>query len=328
MILFGCDDVGPAKYLVEIIGILQSDISCIASKLSLSVFETTQSKIINQFDTCSNVELVVSGTSLATVSTSIDKKLVCWAKEKNIPSVAVIEHWSWYRKRFVVNGDLMLPDYIIVNDEIALNDAIEDGLPAGRLRSLGNPYLEQLSNTRIDIEDCDKLKLQYRIPLDKRIVVFVSEELKSVFTESTDDYLGYDEFSVLKAIQSAVALGDYLVIKKHPEEDPGKYSEFLCESVTIVDEITVTELAIISDIVIGMASMLLLELAVYRNDIISFRPNARKSFIGERLGVTANVDSVKDLAEVMMNGCEAKSSFADRFSGSRDRIVKFLGDIK
>jgi len=328
MVVIGSSDAGPAKYLSVLIKDGLSGVLCISSDINRNKFHGVQHTTLDDLDLFDNIELVVSGASIESIETNLDKKIIHWAKQRNIPNVAVIEHWSWYRKRFVVNGDLMLPDYIIVNDEIALNDAIEDGLPADRLRPLGNPYLEQLSNARIDIEDCEKLKLQYRIPLDKRIVVFVSEELKSVFTKSTDDYLGYDEFSVLKAIQSVVALGDYLVIKKHPEEDPGKYSEFLCESVTIVDEITVTELAIISDIVIGMASMLLLELAVYRNDIISFRPNARKSFIGERLGVTANVDSVKDLAEVMMNGCEAKSSFADRFSGSRDRIVKFLGDIK
>ena len=196
------------------------------------------------------------------------------------------------------------------------------------MRALGNPYLERLSKDRIDVENSDKQKLRYRIPLDKRIVVFVSEELRSVFTQASNDYLGYDEFSALKDVQSMLTPSDHLVIKQHPEENPQKYTELLCEHISIVDEVPITELVAIADVIIGMASMLLLELAIYRNDIVSFRPNATKSFIGERLGVTVDATSVSNLAEVIAHGCKAKSNFANRFSGSQDRIVNFLGDVK
>ena len=46
---------------------------------------------------------------------------------------------------------LLLPDYIIVNDKIALENALEEGIPEYIIYPLGNPYLEQLSNASDDV---------------------------------------------------------------------------------------------------------------------------------------------------------------------------------
>ena len=44
--------------------------------------------------------------------------------------------------------------------------------------------------------------------------------------------------------------------------------------------ISIKDLSKLSDIIVGTESMLLLEMAMIRNDVISLRPNAKCNFIG------------------------------------------------
>jgi len=327
MMLLGCSDVGPAKYLAELVSQWPGSSLYISSPLSRGIFENAQIRSIENLSEAKNVNMVVSGTSLGDLDSSIDKQVVRWAKSNNIPSVAVIEHWSWYRKRFESKDGLLLPDFIIVNDEIAQQDAVEEGLSANVLRPLGNPYLERLSIYRPARANSKQLRARYNLPFDKRLVVFISEELKDTFKQGTSDYLGYDEYQVLKIIQSVLRSSDHLVVKKHPEETSDKYESFLNDQASILTTCSATDLATVADVVIGMASMLLLELAIFREDVISLRPNASKDFIGERLSVTVPVKNTSELVQVLKEKVKAKSSFRGRFEGSKDRITNFLTSI-
>jgi len=327
MILFGCDDVGPAKYLAELIDCFSGSALCLPSRINRSIFEQTQARVIENLETLSGVELAIVGTSLESLNSSIDKQIIHWAKQQKVPSIAVIEHWSWYLKRFETSDGLLLPDFIIVNDEIAYEDAITEGLPPFLLKPLGNPYLERLSKTQQKCGDMQELREKYCLPSEKRIVVFISEELKSSLKRNSPDYLGYDEYIVLDAIQSVLLPTDHLVIKKHPEEDVKKYKDLLCDQVEIMESCPAYELAAVADVIVGMASMLLLELAMFRDDVISFRPGASKGFVGERLGATVPVANSRQLVQAMTVGYQGESSFKDRFVGSEERIIKFMDKI-
>ena len=84
--------------------------------------------------------LILTGTSLG--SNTIDKKGILFAKKWNLKCFSIIEHWSWYKKRFESNNQIILPQKIFVNDRKAKDDAISDGLPSEKLVILGNPVLE------------------------------------------------------------------------------------------------------------------------------------------------------------------------------------------
>ena len=62
-------------------------------------------KVVNKFDHFKNVELVITGTSAGFIK-SIDKRLIFWAKDKQIPSISVVEHWSWSHERFYLSNKL------------------------------------------------------------------------------------------------------------------------------------------------------------------------------------------------------------------------------
>jgi hypothetical protein len=300
----------------------------LAGKVSRKVFKRTKATPF-VIHVEKDIKLVVTGTSLGSAEESLDKQLVVWAKANRIPVISIIEHWSWYRKRFEVdNSELLLPDYILVNDTIALQDAIAEGLPASMLYAMGNPYLEQLCTNQLEHCESEIILKQYSLPADKQLLFFISEALKDTFKVGTGDYMGYDEFEVLDSIVSQLRENEHLVIKLHPEESASKYDRFRCESVSILRECPVKDLSAIAYKIIGMASMLLLELTVFRKDIISYRPNASKDFIGERLGLTIPAKDAFELRYFLDQNIYAKQNLSEYFQGSKNRIINFILSIQ
>ena len=87
------------------------------------------------------------------------------------------------------------------------------------------------------------------------------------------------------------------------------------------------EMLTIADKIVGMGSMLLLEASLHRNDVISFRPNANKQFIGKTLGVLTEINREKELISALRFGVKANNSSAMNFKGSKKRITNFLRSI-
>jgi len=322
MILLGTSDAGPARYLIELCRHLDVQFDCIGNELTSQMFVENGLHLNPDWQN-SKPQAVITGTSLGH---SLDKKMIKWARQHGVPSMSLIEHWCWYRKRFELNGELILPDFIIVNDEIAYADAVNEGLPSEKLIIAGNVILESL-RIYSDQKQIDRAKLlqKHNLP-NKRMIVFISEELASEFN-GTDDELGYDEFSVLDQLISLLQPSEHLVIKLHPEEAEDKYQHLTSECVSVLRSIDINSLNTMADVVVGMASMLLLELAMLRNDIISFRPNATKQFIGKRLSATIDVTSQEGLKSVLECRQQVDGKFRERFDGSSAKIASLIKGI-
>lgn len=331
MILVACHDVGPAKYLTALFRGVSHNVRCLASSLCRRIFLDEGIEEIKLGDLKSiesDLQLVISGTSLKDLDQSIDKYVIKWASERSIPSLAIIEHWSWYAKRFETSSGMLLPNFVLLNDEFALAAAIDEGLPGEILRAFGNPHLESLTEIQFNSVSRYQLRDLYGLPHDKRIIVFISEEIKKCFNENPNDFLGYDEHQVLAKIKSSLIPGDYLLIKMHPEEDPEKYQIHLDNQTGVIIDCPVVNLSILADKVVGMASMLLLELALFRDDVISFRPNNKKFFIGEHLGVTIPVETLNEYLQAINGNVKSANDFKAKFSGSRNKILDFIDMCK
>ena len=321
MILFSCLDVGPAKYIAQIAKHFPySYLYC--SDLNRFVFKELNLQHIINFDqikNLKNINLIITGTSTVRKGIQDEKDLINFAKSKNIKSISFIEHWYWYLNRFKKNNKLIFPDYFIVNDLIAKKQAINEGLPAKKIFALGNPYLEFLSKKRKRILDKNKLKVKYNIPENKKIICFISEEIKS------KNLFGYDEYSILKfIIDNFLNEKTFIIIKKHPEEKINKFQKFLSSNVIIINKCQAEEIATFSDHIIGMHSMLLIELCIFRNDIISTRPNNKKEFIGEILEIVVDIDKLSKLENALEKKSKAKNKITNIFEGSEKRIIDFI----
>lgn len=275
-----------------------------------------------------NTKICLTGTTLGE---SIDKQLLRKCLVRGIHCISIIDHWSWYRKRFETAGELLIPHEIFVNDELAKEEAVNEGLPRERLVVVGNPVLESLAiearkritvdrqspNANRDFDDSDR-------GTTSKTILYISEELRSSFKSGTEDYLGYDEFEVLESVLSVVGPDDQLIVKLHPAEDAKKY-QYVADQVAIIEgTVSIHELSEIADIIIGTGSMLLLELSTIRTDVVSFRPGATKPFVGNRVGATIPIETTEELARFISAPWHTESDFGRRFIGSLDRIVRHI----
>lgn len=317
MIIFGTQDLGPLKYLLALEYKFE-DVGWVISTISKPYLEHKKKLLKIQKNSTS---LVVTGTSLGD---SLDKSLINNAKSLNIPSVSIIEHWSWYKKRFELNGKSVFPDHVIVNDDYARERAIDDGIPKHKIFVGGNPYLEKLSKKKLDDVNISNWKRENNI-FNKNIILFITEALQDSFLLGTDDYLGYDEFSVLEDIIEIIPDSLGLIIKLHPEEETKKYEHLQSNKVKVIRKMSIHHMAKIPNIIIGMDSMLLLELAMFRDDIISYRPNARKESIGQKIGATHNAGTKMQLEKYLEHPpISSTIPFRKKFKGSTKRISEFL----
>lgn len=326
-ILLACQDVGPAKYLLALAKTLRG-----FNIYTTSVYPATNI-LGNHFRPITLnaiqgvIDLVITGTSLGCPSLSYDKRVLLAARSTGIPVVSVIEHWSLYKERFLCRNKPCYPDAILVNDTKALESAIQSGLPPSIIFPLGNPYFESIQDQKLDPSQQTILRNRLGIPEDKRIVVFVSESLRTDFVSGDESYWGYDEYTVLEDIKACLHTHDHLIIKLHPSESPQKYASHLCPNTTVLSSCDFKDLGSLADKIVGMASILLLELSLLRRDIISYRPNSSKPFIGQQLGVTLDATSVQQLYTYLSNDLSASSPFNYSFSGSSDRIKSFLYNL-
>lgn len=154
---------------------------------------------------------VLTGTGWSSPLEHLARKI---AKELQIPSIAVIDHWINYEERFERNGLIVLPDYIWVSDQHAANLAksIFKNTP---VFELPNIYLDQIVKAITEIKS-ETLNLLY-----------VLEPLRNDWGKgSQGEFQALDFFA--ENMRSIV--GDRRVtvtLRPHPAEPVGKYNDWI-----------------------------------------------------------------------------------------------------
>lgn len=313
MILIGVRDVGPARYLLAL-GLEGAEVVWVADNPARAELIDAGVDLIDEHQVDEYpITLVITGTSLGNYSDSLDKRLLRWANTTRLKSIAIVEHWTWPVARFMASGKCVLPRMILVNDEIVRREMVAGGISNSIIKEVGNPYLEVIS------------KLNRRV-VNKRVgkrIYFISESIRKSVVLGHIEPTGYDEFEILDDLLSVIRLDEKLIIKLHPEEERNKYREIYKghTNVELVSKGDVTSIVEDAHAIVGMDSMLLLELAMLRSDVISFRKNSRLKFIGEELGAVITVRSARQLRSALDGSTVSPSKFVSRFSGSRTRCL-------
>jgi len=327
MILYVATDAGPARYIATLINAINFPFYCLCSEISWNVFEGYGIKATLNEDEIDyeKIRLVITGTCLNACK---DKTAIRKAKNLGIPSISIIEHWSLYKERFLLDDKLCLPDYIFVNDDIAMKEAIQSGLPQDKLYISGNPYLEGLSKRELFPMPKDKWLQQYNLKMQPTIT-FISETYHDDFPQGSENYPGFDEYEVLNTLVEISNENKYnLLIREHPSDCINKYHEYLTSEIVLEKEKNFDSVIMNSDFIIGMGSMFLLEASLFRKDIISYRPNERYPFIGNLLGMTTKAKGKSALCSLLQDKeafhKERKYNFVE---GSVNRINTFLNNL-
>jgi hypothetical protein len=323
-ILFVTQDVGPAKYLVHIINALKVQSFYVGNSLTSPLFEQTNALPFIPAVHLQQVALIITGTPLDNSISCLDKQYLLLGKRCNILVISIIEHWSWYNQRFFYRDSYVYPDYIVVNDAIAYEQAVSDHVPEDLLVVLGNPHLEQVNNHSASSLTSAQFRQIISASPCSRLICFISEDLESCFPLASSCSLGYNEYTVLQDLINHLHPQDHLLIKLHPEEDHLKYQQFLSPNVSSVQHIGLSDLSFHVTVFVGMLSMLLIELSAHRYDIISYRPNSNSSFIGSTLNLVSSVTDVRELTAALTTPPILNNSLGSLFEGSLARILSFV----
>lgn len=231
-----------------------------------------------------NAALVVVATSVNGID--LEKKVVTAARQRNIPSLAVLDYWSNYKERFSDgNGNLVhLPDQIAVMDEFACEEMIKVGIDKARIVVTGQPALDSLDEWRSRFPTDKRKSIRQHLGIDQKetLILFVSQPYSELCgsDRSSPDYPGYTEKTVLaaliRAIENLVLKGrrPVLVIRPHPREKRNGLSDIRSDVVRIVISSygQARDVVLSADVVTGMDSMLLLESCYLGCPTVSIQP--------------------------------------------------------
>jgi hypothetical protein len=218
-------------------------------------------------DVLDNACLLISGTGWAS---TLEHKSRMLAAEKSIKSVAVIDHWSNYKERFISEEVECLPSEIWVADEYALNMAN---------KLFPNVDVMQKPNDFI-CEQVETIKTLSRSHAFSKIakVLFVMEPIRQ-------KWLGSKEPGELQALNFLVNNLSYitnttnteLVIKPHPSDPQGKYDSKVASfdnlSVSVNESASLAELIAWSDVVVGCQTYAMVVALSANKKVVSALPD-------------------------------------------------------
>lgn len=208
-------------------------------------------------------DAVLLGTSVG--GPEHEKGLASAARDAGVPSLAVLDYWSSYDRRFGGSA----PDVVAVIDERMGAELVASGFHPERVVVTGAPQHERLLLLE-PLEDGRRAALRERAGAgpDDRLVLFASQPVREVYGGG----LGYDEQTVLAGLGAALAhapVATRLVVRPHPREaDPARLPP---GAVTVRDDVPY-DWARAADLVCGMTTALLLEAAMLGCVTLSLQP--------------------------------------------------------
>lgn len=160
---------------------------------------------------------LISGTGWSSTLEHEARKL---AKQLGCHSIAMIDHWTNYRARFVRDGEEILPDEIWVTDEYA-REIAELEFPGIRVIQLENSYLECLVG---EVREHDHSKM---VACEENIL-YVLEPIRQAWRgsgvsgefQAMEFFIGNLDALRLTGIPS-------IRLRPHPSDGAGKYDQWI-----------------------------------------------------------------------------------------------------
>ena len=249
-----------------------------------------------------------------------DRFMIAAANRLCIKSFVVLDEWYGYAIRFTnEKGELAyLPSVICCQDEQAKMEAKAEGIPAQILKVTGNPALSYLTKMAKQFFQKKPDVLSFLKPYQKFFfVTFLSETYAVDFGEAQGEvgrfgsHLGYTEKTVCEDIISVLENSEHKIVlieKLHPETVGKDFIKSNHRNIVrfTVKHIDLWRLLLLSDLVIGMRSMALLESCILGRPTVSYQPgrigDQRCSAV--RLGLISCLSTRSDLEKWCKNESE------------------------
>jgi len=332
-ILFFAHDPGGANAIAPLMAPLRTEgheIVVCAKGPALKIVPQANPLPENSIETLTP-ELVITGTSANDRS---EKKLWMECQKQAVPSIAILDHWMNYGVRFSQYGLReieayqshkkleCLPEYIVVMDEFARQEMINEGFPPKCLVALGNPHFDAVIEGAKNI-DRRKTRQILGVDEDTYLIMFASEPY-------SEDYGRGPELEALDDLLEGVAelhANVKIIVRPHPKELPEKFSRFC--GVQVDKQTPYCESILASDLIVSMTSMFLIEALILGKNVISYQVGAssKDNFILTRNQVLPFINHKEELKQELKAFLfEGKNS--QGFNVGTDAINRNLAFIK
>jgi hypothetical protein len=254
---------------------------------------------------------IITGTS---GMPNLERDAIAMAKGQGIRSIAVLDHWSHYRERFLplnlwgaIPGDWSryLPDEVWVLDDYAFTLAGRLGFPADRLIQIENPYLSAIRR---------EIKQRKATPLIQKpglCILYLSEPVADDLERTYGDanYWGYTEYDLVQSLVRDVnlclleGLPLSVRIRLHPNEVEGKYDILLkmTPAIHLSPHVDLLDDLMWADAIMGGESMGLVVALLTGKPVFSVIPESdRKQCVLPHREIL-RVEGCRQVVEVLMN---------------------------
>jgi len=224
------------------------------------------------------------------VSDAAPLSLARRAHEWNIPCVHVLDYWNGYTSRMELDGlPRFVPDVYAVPDELAMTQAIAEGITRECIAVTGHPGLADIEKAfkTVTSGSREQLRRDESVLPGSKLLAFVSEPVSGDQGEKADSvsFRGYTEKSVLKYFFDAVQARSRDVqvrVLPHPRENVEQLGNAIESCRGDVDARlfgTVRGRGALAavDGVVGMSSTLLYEAWLLGLPVLSLQPGLRIS---------------------------------------------------
>ncbi len=227
---------------------------------------------------------VICGT---TCHESADRKFLRYARQAGVRSVAVMDEWYNYFYRFSASGQQdpsCLPSVIALPDDLAVREAVAEGLPSSLCHATGSPSLASIWNKgKLWKEVPPKIPAVLAGAGSHPVITFVSETHALDYGSRPGEsgmmgtYIGYTETMVRDLILGTLSSLPHDIVfveKPHPSVQGVALPDHVPANVDyrLARDAPTLELCAHSDAVVGMRSIALLEARLLGCSAISFQP--------------------------------------------------------
>lgn len=295
-------------------------------------------------------DLIITATS---AEDYCEKYLWKAAEELGIISFAILDQWLNYgirfsnyphsqTKEFLKKKEIVyLPSRIFLMDELARQDAIEDGLPANRLFITGQPHLQVLMEKK-HAPKAEIVSIRNSLGVGKNdvLIVFASEPLTEIHGTKMTSF-GFNEQTILKELlfelqefAQEVQQKTVLVIRPHPRELKGKFDHLkdpASQSLKIIvsSDHEADLLIEAADCICGISSMFLLESVLFGKPIISIQIGltGRSQFVLDRNNMVKSALNRDQLGKMLRRIVIDKEFKQSSLSFIKDPIAKIIAQV-
>ena len=266
------------------------------------------------------IALLVTGTSWGD-RTEVQAIELC--KKAGVRTMSILDYWSNYSSRFYseTSNEFHYPDFYVVMDRLAEQEAKADGVPKEIIHPLGHPGLDKYVQARQEMKP--------KHVISKRALL-LSQPISKLYGNA----FGYTEYSVIEDVLHLFDYKDWtLKIKFHPKDDLAlidKYGERAVSG-------SLLDILPNFDVVIGMNTIALLHAIILGIPVISYQPSLARDkdiCITNKLGLTEPVVTLNQLKQKLCklnNGVRINAKPVNNFlwsdGTSTERICNFILEV-